>query len=243
MERMLVALQDADCGVGSNFTGCLWFFLLFFWSDYGDLLVGTSSSGGFFLPPFLDSIKPFINFCSDSIHITLTRKPLREVNLPQTPPPTNHHRKQGTKTTPPMFLDGLSNGTHSVGIQLHAKMLLEKCWRDSHFLTALFGLVMHHDPWFFSHESSQVLVKNVLALPRFESKFIKNSFRKMPHPKCGMIHTLGFQTLTTLGFWAVLFRPDPEKSPPNLRFGLQGPTHGIKMDHQVVFFFFGIFQP
>ena len=64
MQGMLVALQDADCGVGSNFEGFLWFFLLSFWSDYGDHMVGTNSSGGF-LRPFLDSIKPFINFCSD----------------------------------------------------------------------------------------------------------------------------------------------------------------------------------
>lgn len=64
MERMLVALQDADCGVGSNFEGFLWFFLLSFWSDYGDHMVGTNSSGGF-LRPFLDSIEPFINFGSD----------------------------------------------------------------------------------------------------------------------------------------------------------------------------------
>ena len=60
MEGMLVALQDADCGVGSNFQGFLWFFLLSFWSDYGDHMVGTNSSGGF-LRPFLDSIKPFIS--------------------------------------------------------------------------------------------------------------------------------------------------------------------------------------
>ena len=57
----------------------------------------------------------------------------------------------------------------------------------------------------------------------------------MPHPKCGMIHTLGFQTLTTLG-------PDLKSPPQTSGFGLQGPTHGIKMDHQVVFFF-GSFNP
>lgn len=187
MEGMLVAPQDADCGVGSNVNRISLIFpslfLEWIWWPYGgdELIRRVSTTFSW----FNRTIYQFL-FRLNS-HITFTRKPLREVNPPKTPPATNHHGRHGNRTTPP--------GPILWGSNCMLRCCWKTCWRDVPLRTVWVWVGNSSWPLSLSHKSSQVLVKNVLAsLPRCFSSTVIWFFWKETLTTWGIRYPPGFQT-------------------------------------------------